>query len=85
MHVSINIMENEKKYNKGLHQTCHLQLLSEIGTSVRWSLELIKYIRIKFTTIHEMAFKTLVHPLEEYYSSVRSPYTQSNIHKIEMI
>ena len=33
----------------------------------------------------EMAYKTPVRPLVEYSSSVWSPYTQNNIHKIEMV
>ena len=32
-----------------------------------------------------MAYKTLVRPLVEYSASVWSPYTQNNIHRIEMV
>ena len=50
------------------------------------SLGFIKHnIRTKSPAICEMAYKTLVRPLVEYSSSVWSPYTQNNIHKIEMV
>ena len=32
-----------------------------------------------------MAYKTLVHPLVEYSSSVWNPYTKTNIDKFEMV
>ena len=46
---------------------------------------ILRNIRTKSPAIREMAYKTLVRPLVEYSSSVWSPYTQSNIHKIEMV
>ena len=42
-------------------------------------------IRMKSPAIREMASKTLVHPFEEYSSSVWNPYPQRTIHKIEMM
>ena len=55
-------------------------------TSASRSLGIIKRnIRTKSPAIHEMAYKTLVRPLVEYPSSIWSPYTQNNIHKIEMV
>ena len=60
--------------------------IQTVCTSASRSLGSIKRnIRTKFPAIREMAYKTLVRPLVEYSSSVWSPYTQSNIHKIEMV
>ena len=60
--------------------------IQKICTSASRSLGLIKRnIRTKSPAIHEMAYTTLVRPLVEYSSSVWSPYTQNNIHKIEMV
>ena len=42
-------------------------------------------IRTKDSSIREVAYKTLVRPILEYSSPVWSPYTKSNIHKIEMV
>ena len=42
-------------------------------------------IRSKNPELREMAYKTLVRPLVEYSSSVWSPYTKSNIARLEMI
>ena len=35
--------------------------------------------------IREVAYKTLVHPILEYSTPVWSPYTKSNIHRVEMV
>ena len=42
-------------------------------------------IRSKNPVLREMAHKTLVRPLREYSSSVWSPYTKSNIDRLEMV
>ena len=42
-------------------------------------------IRTKDPGIREVAYKTLVRPILEYSSPVWSPYTKSNIHRIEMV
>ena len=42
-------------------------------------------IRSKNPELREMAYKTLVRPLIEYSSSVWSPYTKSNIARLEMV
>ena len=42
-------------------------------------------IRTKDPGIREVAYKTLVCPILEYSSPVWSPYTKSNIHRIEMV
>ena len=42
-------------------------------------------IRSKNPVFWEMAYKTLVRPLVEYSSSVWSPYTKSNIARLEMV
>ena len=61
----------------------HIQM---ICPSASWSLGFIKRtIKTKSPAIREMAYKTLVRSLVEYSSSVWSPYTQNNIHKIEMV
>ena len=60
--------------------------IQKICTTASRSLGFIKRnIRTKSPAIREMAYKTLVRPLVEYSSSVWSPYTQNNIHKIEMV
>ena len=42
-------------------------------------------IRTKDPGIREVAYKTLVCPILEYSSPVWSPYTKSNIHRIEIV
>ena len=42
-------------------------------------------IRTKDPGIREVAYKTLIRPILEYSSPVWSPYTKSNIHRIEMV
>ena len=60
--------------------------IQTVCTSSSRSLGFMKRsIRTKSPAIREMAYKTLVRPLVEYSSSVWSPYTQSNIHEIEMV
>ena len=60
--------------------------IQTVCTSASRSLGFIKRnIRTKSPAIHEMAYKTLVCPLVEYSSSLWSPYTQSNVHKIEIV
>ena len=60
--------------------------IQTVCTSASRSLGFMKRnIRTTSPAIREMAYKTLVRSLVEYSSSVWSPYTQSNIHKIEMV
>jgi len=42
-------------------------------------------IETRHTGIREMAYKTLVRPQVEYASTVWSPYTQQQIHQVEMV
>ena len=42
-------------------------------------------IRTKDPGIREVAYKTIVCPILEYLSPVWSPYTKSNIHRIEIV
>ena len=60
--------------------------IQNITTSASRSLGFLKRnIRSKNPELREMAYKTLVRPLVEYSSSVWSPYTKSNIVRLEMI
>ena len=57
-----------------------------VTTSASRSLGFLKRnIRSKNPVFREMAYKTLVRPLVEYSSSVWSPYTKSNIVRLEMV
>ena len=57
-----------------------------ITTSASRSLGfLTRNIRTQNPALREMAYKTLVHSLVEYSSTVWSPYTDQNIDKLEMI
>ena len=62
-------------------------LIQKIFTSANRSLGFIKRnkIRTRFPAIRKMAYKTLVRPLVEYFSSVWSPNTDKYIGKIEMV
>ena len=42
-------------------------------------------IKTKHPGIREEAYKTIVRPQVEYASSVWSPYTKKDIHKVEMV
>ena len=65
--------------------TYHLTI-QNITTSASRSLGFLKRnIRSQNPALRKMAYKTLVRPLEEYSSSVWSPYTKSNVDKLEMI
>ena len=56
------------------------------STSASRSLGFLKRnVRSKNPELREMAYKTLVRPLVEYSSSVWSPYTKSNIARLEMV
>ena len=60
--------------------------IQNITTSASRSLGFLKRnIRSKNPELREMAYKTLVRPLIEYSSSVWSPYTKSNIARLEMV
>ena len=60
--------------------------IQNITTSASRSLDFLKRnIRSKNPELREMAYKTLVRPLVEYSSSVWSPYTKSNIARLEMV
>ena len=60
--------------------------IQNITTSASRSLGFLKRnIRSKNPELREMAYKTLVRPLVEYSSSVWSPYTKSNIARLEMV
>ena len=60
--------------------------MQNITTSASRSLGFLKRnIRSKNPELREMAYKTLVCPLVEYSSSVLSPYTKSNIARLEMV
>ena len=60
--------------------------IHNITTSASRSLGFLKRnIRSKNPELREMAYKTLVRPLVEYSSSVWSPYTKSNIARLEMV
>ena len=66
-----------------LNFNSHIQ---RISSNANKSLGYIKRnIRPKHPGIREAAYKTLVCPQLEYGSIVWSPYTQSNIHKVEMV
>ena len=60
--------------------------IQNITTSAGRSLGFLKRnMRSKNPELKEMAYKTLVHPLVEYSSSVWSPYTKSNIARLETV
>ena len=60
--------------------------IQNITTSASRFLGFLKRnIRSKNTELREMAYKTLVRPLVEYSSSVWSPYTKSNIARLDMV
>ena len=60
--------------------------IQNITTSASRSLGFLKRnIRSKNPELREMAYKTLVRPLVEYSSSVWSPYTKSNVARLEMV
>ena len=66
-----------------LNFNSHIQ---RISCNANKSLGYIKRnIRPKHPGVREAAYKILVRPQLEYGSTVWSPYTQSNIHKIEMV
>ena len=59
--------------------------IQSITTSASRSLGFLRRnIRTQNPALREMAYKTLVCPLVEYSSTVRSPYTDQNIDKLEM-
>ena len=75
-YLGVNI-SSDLNWNK------HVQ---NVTTSASKTLNFIKRnIPTKQQNIREFAYKTLVRPQLEYCSSVWSPHTQSNIHKIEMV
>ena len=60
--------------------------IQNITTSASRSLDFLKRnIRSKNPELREMAYKTLVRQLVEYSSSVWSPFTKSNIARLEMV
>ena len=60
--------------------------IQNITTSASRSLcFLMRNIRSQNPALREMAYKTLVHPLVVYSSSIWSPYTKSNVDKLAMI
>ena len=60
--------------------------IQRISSNANKSLGYItRNIRSKHPGVREAAYKTLVRPQLEYGSTVWSPYTQSNIHKTEMV
>ena len=60
--------------------------IQNITTSASRSLGFLKRnIRSRNPELREMAYKTLVRPLVEYSSSIWSPYTKSNIARLEMV
>ena len=60
--------------------------MQNITTSASRSLGFLRRnIGSQNPALREMAYKTLVRPLEEYLSTVWSPYTDQNIDKLEMI
>ena len=60
--------------------------IQNITIFASWSLGFLKRnIRSKNPELREMAYKNLVRPLVEYSSSVWSPYTKSNIARLEMV
>ncbi|MCG8048091.1 MAG: hypothetical protein JAY66_20795 [Candidatus Thiodiazotropha taylori] len=60
--------------------------IQNITTSASRSLAFLRRnIRTQNPALREMAYKTLVRPLVEYSSPVWSPYTQTNIDKLEMV
>ena len=63
------------------------QHIQNITTSASRSLGFLKRnIRSQNpAALREMAYKTLVRPVVEYASSVWSPYTKSNVDKLEII
>ncbi|MES9994057.1 MAG: reverse transcriptase family protein, partial [Candidatus Thiodiazotropha sp.] len=60
--------------------------INEITSKANRTLGFVKRnIRTKNQAVKELAYKSLVRPQVEYASSVWSPYTKQNIHKIEMV
>lgn len=60
--------------------------INQVTTTASQTLNFIKRnIPTKHHIIRQFAYKTLVRPQLEYCSSVWSPHTQQNIHKIEMV
>ena len=60
--------------------------IQNVTTSASQSLGFLKRsIRSKIPELREKEYKTLVCPLMEYSSSVWSPYTKSNIARLEMV
>ena len=59
--------------------------IQNITTSASRSLGFLRRnIRYQNPSLREMAYKTLVRPLVKYSSTVRSPYTDQNIDKLEI-
>jgi hypothetical protein len=60
--------------------------ISRITTNANRTLGFLKRnIKTKHENIKSLSYKTLVRPQLEYASSVWSPHTQVNIHKLEMV
>ena len=60
--------------------------INRITTNSNRTLGFLKRnIRIKHEKVRSLAYKTLVRPQLEYASSVWSPHTQVNTHKLEMV
>ena len=75
-YLGVEISDN-LSYNNHIQKIC---------TSASRSLGFLKHnIRTKSLAIHETVYKTVVCQSVEYSSSVWSPYTQNNMHKIEMV
>lgn len=69
--------------SSGLNYNTHI---SRITTSANRTLGFIKRnITTKSEKVKQLAYKFLVRPQLEYASTIWSPYTQTNIHKVEMI
>ena len=75
-YLGVNI-SSDLNWNKHVHN---------VTTSASKTLNFIKRnIPTKQQHIREFAYKTLVRPQLEYCSSVWSPHTQNNMHKLEMV
>ena len=67
------------------HLTWNYHIQNTVTSANKTLGFLRRNIHTKDSSIKEVAYKTLVHLILEYSSSVWSPHTKSNIHKIEKV
>jgi hypothetical protein len=69
--------------NQDLSWNNHIHQVTTKANRALWAVK--RNLKINSPTIKTVAYNTLVRPILEYSAAIWDPYTQANVHRVEMV